>query len=95
MKRFHIFILAIIMIIAIIGISILKQDTALSEAKEWATNNGYVIKQYDTHYSSIGTPFFYVNKGQIVIEMDIIDRAGGYHKVWMRTGTFNNDFIQE
>ena len=83
------------MIIVMIGFSILKQDSALSEAKEWATDNGYIIKQYDTHYTSVDTPFFYVNKGQIVIEMDLMDRAGGYHKIWMRTGTFSNDFIEE
>jgi hypothetical protein len=43
----------------------------------------------------MGTPFFYVGKGQIIVEMNVLDRAGSYHKIWMRTGTFNNDFIQE
>ena len=95
MKKIHIFILAIIMILVIVGVSIIKQDSALEEAKEWATNNGYVIKQYDTHQTIMDTPFFYVGKGQIIVEMDVVDRAGGYHKIWMRTGTFNNDFIQE
>jgi hypothetical protein len=83
------------MILLIVGVSIIKQDSALEEAKEWATNNGYVIKQYDTHQTIMGTPFFYVGKGQIIVEMNVLDRAGSYHKIWMRTGTFNNDFIQE
>lgn len=77
-----------------IGFSILKKDSALSEAKEWATDNGYIIKKYDTHYTSVDTPFSYVNEGKIVIEMDLMDRAGGYHKIWMRAGTFSNDFIE-
>ncbi len=95
MKKKHIFILALVMIIVLVAISILKNDSAIYEAKEWATENGYVIKEIDTHMTSIGTPFFYINKGQLIVEMYVVDRVGVYHKVWMRTGTFSNDFIQE
>lgn len=95
MKRTHIFLLAILMIVVLVTIAILKNNRAIDEAKEWATENGYVIRQSNTHMTSIGTPFYYLNKGQLIVEMDLIDRAGGYHKVWMRTGTFSNDFIQE
>ena len=95
MKKIHIFILAIVMIVVLIVVSILKENNALDEAKEWATENGYVIRESDTHRTNIGTPFYYLNKGQLIVELDVIDRAGGYHKVWMRTGTFSNDFIQE
>lgn len=95
MKNKNIFILATIMIIVLALISILKQNSAIDEAKEWATENGYVIKKSDTHITSINTPFYYLNKGQLIVEMDVIDRVGGYHKIWMRTGTFSNDFIQK
>lgn len=95
MKNIHIFIVAIVMIVVVITITIFKENNALDEAKEWATENGYVIKESDTHRTSIGTPFYYLNKGQLIVEMNTIDRAGGHHKVWMRTGTFSNDFIQE
>lgn len=95
MKNKHIFLLAILMIVVLVTIAILKNNSAIDEAKEWATENGYVIRESDTHMTQIGTPFYYLNKGELIVEMDVIDRAGGYHKVWMRTGTFSNDFIHE
>lgn len=95
MKNKHIFLLAILIIVVLVAISILKNDSAIYEAKEWATENGYVIKEIDTHITPIGTPFFYLNKGQLIVEMYVVDRIGVYHKFWMRTGAFSNDFIQE
>lgn len=95
MKKIHIFLLAILMIIVLIAISIMKQNNATDEAKEWATENGYIIRESNTHMTSIDTPFYYLGKGHLIVEMNVIDRAGGHHKVWMRTGTFSNDFIQE
>lgn len=70
-------------------------EDQISESREWATRNGYIIENVQTHQSTFQTPFYYNNKGYVIIEMDAIDRFGGHHKIWIRGGLFGNDYIYE
>ncbi len=95
MKKINILLLALLMIAAFISIRAIKENNAADEAREWAAENGYAIMETTTHMTSIGTPFYYLGKGQLILEMDVADRAGASHKAWMRTGTLSNDFINQ
>ncbi len=63
-----------------------------SEIKTWANNNNLDIVKIQIHWTVIGTPFFYVNKGCFIFEVDVATKSGNPEKWWIRTGVFSNDY---
>jgi glucan phosphoethanolaminetransferase (alkaline phosphatase superfamily) len=89
MKETLIFIVGGLIIFGIIWMSISSHE---SEIKSWAKNNNLNVVNIQTHVTAIGTPFYYVNKGSFIFEVDVITKSGKPEKWWIRTGVFSNDY---
>lgn len=85
-------ILAIIVLLVlaafIIGFSI---DFGKEEVYQWAKEKGFQVKSIEVHMTQIGTPFYYLNKGSYIYEVDLTNGE----KWWCRTGIFSNDWEKD
>jgi hypothetical protein len=50
------------------------------------------IEHIESHMTTFDTPFYYVNKGNWIFEVDVITSDGNKEKWWIRTGIFGNDY---
>lgn len=81
-------IVLIILIVVIIGYSV---DSGKKEVYQWAKEKGVEVKSIEVHMTQIGTPFYYLNKGTYIYEVDLTNGE----KWWCRTGLFNNDWEKD
>lgn len=88
MKTFFLFLGVFILCFVIISVIISSDE---KEIKQWATEKGMEVKNIDMHVTPIGTPFYYVNKGSHIYEVDMTNGE----KWWVRTGLFGNDYEKE
>lgn len=56
-----------------------------------AKENGMEVKEIDLHITQIGTPFYYVNNGSHIYEVDMTNGE----KWWVRTSIFGNDYEKQ
>jgi len=83
--------------IFIVIIAVIFLFTAMSvngdekEIRQWAKENGMEVKEIDMHITSIDSPFYYVNKGSFIYEVDMTNGE----KWWVRTGIFGNDYEKQ
>jgi len=85
-------ILIILLIILVCGVIInWSIESNKKEIIDWATKNNMEVKSIDTHMTIIGTPFYYLNRGQYIYEVDMMNGE----KWWVRSGIFGNDYEKD
>ena len=89
-------ILGVIALIILIGfILTAKIESGKDSIKKWAQKNQYEIVDIETHMTTIGTPYNWLNKGQNIFEVEINTKEGKSEKWWIRTGVFSDDYEKE
>ena len=82
----------IILLVAIVGvITNYSIDSNKEDIKEWAIEKGLEIKNIEVHFTQFDTPFYYVNKGSYIYEVDMTNGE----KWWVRTSMFGNDYEKQ
>jgi hypothetical protein len=55
------------------------------EARSWAESKGKVLRS-DTHWTPVGTPYYWVPKGGMIYEFEILLPSGKKETWFVRTG---------
>ena len=82
----------IILAVIIIAVVVFSHQSQEDSVKEWAKEQNYQIEHIESHMTTFDTPFYYVNKGNWIFEVDVITSDGNKEKWWVRTGIFGNDY---
>lgn len=82
--------MVLILVIAIV-IVLAGMKSGEDEVRSWADKNGHAIKSIETHMTIFGSPFFYLNDGSYIYEVDMVNGD----KWWVRTSLFGNDYIKD
>lgn len=82
--------IALVIIIAAV-ITNYSIESNKEEIKEWAVKNGLDVKNIEVHFTTIDTPFFYINKGSYIYEVEMTNGE----KWWVRTSIFGNDYEKQ
>lgn len=64
------------------------------ESIKWCSDHEYDYVSYNMHYTCIGTPFFYLNKGQTIHETRYKTASGKSRTLWVRTGWWYDTIIE-
>ena len=84
-------IIVILILVFLICITFINIENNENKIDKWATNNGYVIQSKEMHLTIIGTPFYYLNKGQYIYEVKLTNGDTW----WVRTDIFGNDYEKQ
>lgn len=66
-------------------------EAGKTEVYEWAKENKMQVEKIETHMTTFNTPFYYLNKGSYIYEVDMTNGE----KWWVRTGVFSNDYEKD
>ena len=58
---------------------------------KWAQSNGQTVISYESHMTTIGTPFFWKPKNSFIWEVELSNGE----KWWVRHGVFYDDHIKK
>ena len=89
MKSALIFIIGALIVFGIVWMSISSYE---NQIREWAKSKQLDVVKIQNHVTPIGTPFYYVNRGCFIFEVDVKTKSGESEKWWVRTGVFSNDY---
>jgi len=85
-------ILAFILILILVGFLGYVSNKSYEDAcKSFAETKGCTIVSSDTHLTSIGTPFYYVDEGTMIYEIKLSNGETWF----MRPSLFGNDWEQK
>jgi hypothetical protein len=84
---------AILAISAFIAWSWLFQARAKSVVKQWASEHGYVVLQFESPFHSGTFSWLTTSRGQVVYYVTIRDRAGSERKAWVRCGSYSGGVL--
>lgn len=91
MKQVY-YILIVIAIIVVVGFLISNGiESDKQEINKWANSKNLEVKNIDVHFTIINTPFYYLNKGSRIYEVDMSNNE----KWWIRTGVFSWDYEKD
>ena len=89
-------ILGVIALLILVGfILTAKIESGKDSIEKWAQKNQYEVVDIETHMTTIGTPYNWLNKGEHIFEVIIKTKEGKSEKWWIRTGVFSDDYEKE
>lgn len=92
MKTFGTILIILFCAIILIGV----YSSQESSVYDWAKSKGYKVEKVESHMTSIGTPFFYVHKGNYIFEVWVIASDGKREHWWIRkNGLFSDDYEKD
>ncbi len=91
MKTLLIIIGIIVLVIVVAVITNYSIESYKEDIKEWANEKNMTVQNIDVHFTTIDTPFYLINKGSYIFEVDMTNGE----KWWVRTGLFSNDYEKQ
>lgn len=70
-------------------------DNKKQEINEWAKKNNYRIEKSEWQMTPFNSPFYYVNDGEYVWKVNVVDSLNNPHVWWVRTSIFGNDYEEQ
>lgn len=81
----------IIVLLVIVGIVFgIRSEQTEDSIKKWAAEKHYVVVKTEMHMTIIGTPFYYLNKGEYIYEI-VLDNGDVW---WLRAGIFGDEYVK-
>ena len=85
-------ILFVIVILFVIGIiNYYAINSHEDDIRKHFTEQNQEVKTCEYQFTIIGSPFFYVNKGQYIFKVELTDGEVW----WVRTSVFSNDYEKD
>jgi len=91
MKTFLGIIIAVVVVIFLCVISNQMENADKEKINTWAVDHSLKVSKIDTHLTTFGTPFFYVNRGHRIYEVDMTNGD----KWWVRTSILGADYEKD
>ena len=91
MKTITIILIGIVLLFIFSMINYAVINSQESDIKEYFIKNNKEVKTIDHRITTIGSPFYYVNKGQHIFKVELTDGEVW----WVRTGMFSNDYEKD
>ena len=88
-------ILTIFFGIAVLGILFLCEKANRESIISWAASKNYTIENVEENFTTIGSPYFFLNDGEKIYRVSIRTSAGNQETWWLRTGIFGWDYEKE
>lgn len=88
-----VFVLIPIAICAALLINANHFDNQQKEIHEWVADHNYTLVDEDWQFTNIGSPFYYVHKGEYIWKLNVKDSINKSRVVWVRTSSwYGNDY---
>lgn len=91
MKTLYLILIGIVILSVLLFINSSVINSNMNDIKEHFTKENKEVKNIDYQYTIIGSPFFYVNKGQHIFKVELTNNEVW----WVRTGVFTDDYEKD
>ena len=91
MKTITIILIGIVLLFVLGMINHYAINSHESDIRKHFTEKNQEVKTCEYQFTTIGSPFYYVNKGQHIFKVELTDGEVW----WVRTGMFSNDYEKD
>lgn len=91
MKTLYLILIGIAILVVIVCINTSVINSNMHDIREHFTKENKEVKNIDYQYTTIGSPFYYVNKGEHIFKVELTNDETW----WVRTGVFTDDYEKD
>lgn len=82
-------VIALLVVMFVVSTSVINSKT--NDIKEHFAKENKEVRTIEHQFTTFGSPFFYVNKGQYIFKVELTNDE----LWWVRTGVFSDDYEKE